>query len=528
MEFMRRFCRHLIIAVLLLLGSPIARVAANTGIQTLTEYFDLLESGNLETAEYLWMEAAQERSGRFGIEYIGIPLKIDCTSPIVQNFEEMRDYLRPPVKQYEDLEGPFQKLEYSAVVGEQSVRHFYYVQLSGGDYWLTYPQDYYGRDWPAIESRYFHINYHPTLEPYLHPAILSEIDAFVEQAADSLDIEDETLEMIADKKIEYYYCESDMTVKAICGYLTRGLLDLASNDIISAAFPHFHEIARLLVNIKLQRLDLYALPLLREGLAVRYGGRWGKNASALMDLGVFLYKEQLVQLDSILTYDGFLQSSGADISYPVAGLFVTFLMDKMGQESFFDLYREASGTNEEIASWDRADVQDIVIRYTGHEDWRGLQADFSDFMEERVAKRLYALPGSPKQGRVVVEEGPYRVTQYRDWFVFEFTGDSEGPPKGNLLFGHSDDLAGRRSRLFDEQYQGQREYEGYRFGIRYDQYEVGLYDYVTNQLVAKYIWGITPSDDYFDREKNKISIRFRENLVDGYLSRGVHCKWLPD
>jgi len=68
--------------------------------------------------------------------------------------------------------------------------------------------------------------------------------------------------------------------------------------------------------------------------------------------------------------------------------------------------------------------------------------------------------------------------------------------------------------LFNEQYEGAMPFEGYRYGLRFDTNEAGLYDYVTNQLVAKYIWGITPSDDYKNAEGTSIAVKFRKSLCE--------------
>ena len=497
-------------------------------VGTLTDYFDLLESGNIESAGYLWTEEDQERSHRFGIEYDNIPIKADCTSPVIQNLDIMRGYLQPPVKRWEFLDDKdFVKMEYSTLIGNTEVGHNYYSRKIGDYYWLVFPQDYYALHWPIIETKYFRIHYHPSLEPYLNPALLDATDRFVEKMADSLDFEKGTLDNIADKKIEYFYCDTDSTVNVITGHLTKGLVDLASNDIISANFPHFHELTHLLVNIKLQHLPLYTLPILREGVAVRYGGRWGKQASALLDLGVYLYQEQLVQLDSILTYNDFMGGSGADISYPVAGLFTTYLMDKLGEKKFFELYRAASGNFDRVSGLDVDDIHDLFVEATGKKDWLDVTLDFNDYLKKHVAEKSAAEPGAPDKGKVVIENGEYRVVENKEWIAFEFTDKRPDPAKGNLVFGQINFPDSNRSMLFDEQYRGELPFEGYRFGVRYDQYEAGLYDYVTNQLVAKYIWGITPSPDYFNQDKNTVMIRFRKDLVGDRLSDVVKCKLLP-
>jgi len=82
--------------------------------------------------------------------------------------------------------------------------------------------------------------------------------------------------------------------------------------------------------------------------------------------------------------------------------------------------------------------------------------------------------------------------------------------------------------LFAKQYSGGSVFEGYRYGIRYDQNEVGLYDYATGQLLAKYIWGITPSDEYFDEPNNRVMVKFRSALIDNDFLQAGQIKLLDN
>ena len=163
-------------------------------------------------------------------------------------------------------------------------RHNYYTRKHGRHYWLTAPQEYIAREWPVKSSKFFRVHCHPNVDKYVHRAGLDELDRFVEKTAELLKMSGDDLDMIEQEKIEYFYCDSDTTVRQITGQLTRGLLDLATSDIITATFPHHHELVHLLVNIKLKKLPLFTLPLLREGVAVKYGGRWGKRPEALHSL----------------------------------------------------------------------------------------------------------------------------------------------------------------------------------------------------------------------------------------------------
>jgi len=511
---------------LVLLSSTV--LAANQAVEMLTRYFDLLVTGNLESAANLWTEASIERSSRFDIEYSGIPLKTDCCSPIVRNLELMRDYLQPPVKHVTPLPGgDFVKLEYSAVVEGKLVEYPYYTYFDGSYYWLTYPQDYYCRDWKIKETKYFRIHVHSDVEKYLNPAVLHEADQFVEHLADLLGFLGADLKTVNDKKIEYYYCDSDETVKEITGVRTRGMFDLPSNDVISCFFPHHHEVAHLMINAKLRRLPLVTHPLLREGLAVYYGGRWGRAPTALFGLGAFLCREKIVGIDSLLTVPGFDSQASSDIAYPVAGLFTAYLLDEIGFKKYEGLYRSLSGSLEEIGALRDSTVRRELLAAVGKSSWDKLLSDFDSFLQRQTEKKAVILPGPVQDGKPLIETNDFVVSSDQDWLVFEFTTKAPGPPTGNLLFGRDGRLLEATSAMFEEQYTDTLPFEGYRYGVRFDANEAGLYDYVANQLVAKYILGITPSDEYFDSDQNKITIRFRKNLVGDKFPAENDCKLIP-
>lgn len=522
---------RLILLALLLAGFLVSPSVAQIqpAVHTLQEYFDLLASYNVESAGYLWSEAIQERAGRFGIIYEDIPIKADCASPYIQELDKYRFELTKPVKRWEKVDQEnFIKLTQTIRHDRIEVAHDYYAQKIGGYYWLSAPQDYLARDWPIVVSKYFRIHVHPDVEKYVNRQLLNNFDSFLKETADKLKIDDETVEQIEREKIEYFYCDTDQTVEQICGHLTRGLMDMATNDIISAAFPHFHEVVHLLINIKLKELPLFSLPLLREGLAVKYGGRWGKRPEALMDLAAFLVREHLVELDSMLTYKDFSEVAQADIAYPVAGQFVSFLMERIGFGKFFQMYREFSGSSETVYGFDTEDVRSKLLQYTDHKDWLDLTLDFGRQIELAIKEEAVIAPGTGNKAREILSRPGFRVLEDDDWFCFEFSSEATGPPLGNLLFGPAHEGEPLVSSLFENQYHGQLDREGYRFGIRYDQFEAGLYDYLTNELAAKYILGIAPSADYFDPEQNIIRLRIRKSLIHNFISGSVSCRLLPN
>jgi len=487
---------------------------ADLAVQTLTEYFDLLASGNVESARYLWTEQSLERAERFGIEYIGIPLKPDCASPIVRNLEVMRYHLERPAKLVTDLDDPnYKQLLYSNVVEGELVEYNYYTYSDGQYWWLCYPQDYYCRDWPIRETRYFRIHVDPTAERYLNPVALQAADEFIERIADSLRLSKDRMKTLQDEKIEYFLCGKDSTVQLISGRLVKGVFDMPSNDLISAFFPHYHELVHLLVNIKLQRLPLYTQPMLREGVAVYYGGRWGKTPSSLMGLGAFLYREDIVYLDSLLAMPLFETHSGADIAYPVAGLFAAYLMDRVGRDGYFDLYRTLSGDYETVNSQTVAQVKQVLVEATKSGDWETFRAGFGEYIDDVMENKSVIRPGSLTKGKELAKGEHYLVRADKDWLGFEFSFGDGQEATGNLMFGHDGRLVGISSILYGEQYGVDTVLDGYRYGVRFDRNEVGLYDYATSHLMAKYIWGIAPSDDYFDADNNRVTVMLRKDLL---------------
>ena len=73
--------------------------------------------------------------------------------------------------------------------------------------------------------------------------------------------------------------------------------------------------------------------------------------------------------------------------------------------------------------------------------------------------------------------------------------------------------------MFDEQHQGPEPLTGYRYSIRFDANEAGLYDFATNRLLGKFINGLTPSDDYFSAKGGGIAVKFRKELTGKVVPR---------
>jgi hypothetical protein len=506
----RRSCRLTLGVLVLAFASA---HAAPPAVEAIREYFNLLVSGNFESASYMWTESAQERSSRFGIVFDDIPVKADALSPIVRNLPVMRDHLQPPVKRHERLSGEdFVRLQYSAVVEGQLVTHDYYAIGQQDWYWLIYPQDYYCRDWPVMETKYFRIHYHPDQKKMLNPVVLDDADLMLARLAADLGLSSGQLRQIEQSKIEYFYCDSDETVESITGYRVKGTLDVASNDIVSAFFPHYHELCHLLVNIRLQRLSLYTAPLLREGLAVHFGGRWGKAPAVLVELGAFLHQQEIMTPDSLLTMTSFERNATADIAYPVAGLMTGYLIDRVGLEKYLELYRNASGRFDYVHKLSAADMRTLIQNALGLTSWAEVLTGLDRYITDKLTAGSGSAAGQLK-GRSIASTAGVAVTGSGEWYGFSVQPENPGAVDVTILFGRDKALDGAYSLLYNEQFGDSVMTEGFRFGVRMDHNEAGLYDYATNHLLAKYILGITPSPEYLDPETGAVAVKFRHALL---------------
>jgi hypothetical protein len=518
-----------LVGILLLLGTVSERSAgvgvADLSVGTLRDYFDLVASGNADVAEDLWLASSRERALRFGIEFEGIAIKADCGSPVIRDLKRMRGHLEPAVKQVHELDSVYTRLEFSQLVDGTRVQHYYYIYYDGNYFWLVYPQDFYCKDWPVVETRYFRLHVDPSRRTPNQVA-LDAADRHVEQVAKALDLSKRNLEKLAESGIEYFLCGTDSLVATITGHSVRGTLDLGSNDVISSAFPSNRDIVQLLINIRFQRLPLYTQPIVREGATVALGGVPGKEPPALMGLGAFLFKEGMVSLDSLLSMRSFDNPASADIAFPVAGLFGSFLLEKVGTESFFALYRQLSGSFQYVYEMTPFEVQQLLLTAAKLATWDQLVSEFGTYADEMVATGLPLLPGTTGEGKARLDLDGVSVTEDGEWLNFEFSFPAGTSPRGNLLMSRLAALDGLQPSYFMMQYQDSVSYPGFRYGLRFDENEAGLYDYAVDQLVAKFVNGLTPSDAYRGHSRNVIAVRLKKHLLEDVSLRPENVLYL--
>lgn len=228
---------------------------------------------------------------------------------------------------------------------------------------------YVSRNWKETESKYFSFKLQEL--KYFNDYCIKRLDDFVDMVADTLGFTISERRILEQKKIGYVFCESEMEVEKITGFKARGMAMLGSDEVVTSYQTHFHEVAHILINYKLKKLDLYTLPFFMEGFAVAVGGRGGMAPRVVTDLGFYLQKTGFLTYDSILTNDQFY-SQDANMTYAVSGLYNSFLLSELGGEKYLELYRSVNGDLEYVKNinLDVVDIPSITIWNSFLEDYK--------------------------------------------------------------------------------------------------------------------------------------------------------------
>lgn len=480
--------------------------------ELMQNYFDLIISGNYTSALDLWEPSALARAERLAINYSDISIKPDCGSPVIYDFARLQQFLYSNIASPKIIDSGLVRVEMQFRLGDEKIVHSYFLRKKDGYFWIIYPQDYYAVDWPISESKYFRFHVNPKQEVFFNDVAVKSLDDYVEKTAKKIIIPPERLALLAEKKIDYYYCGGEEEVQKISGETTKGIYDPGSDAIISCIFPHYHEVTRLLINFKLKELPLFTLPFMQEGTAVYLGGRWQRAPQVMLDFGEYILNYKIIELDSLLADKSDPNTVSADISYPVDACLMEYLFSTLGSDKFFGLYRALSGDYNYFLNSTPDSASQILASQTG-KSWEQIKTDLEAFLKTQKSRGGLIFPGEIKTGKEIVKDSGLVISSSDKWLKIEYYANKDDKTDVNFLFGKDTTMAGKQSAIFIEQYKDTRSFEGYRFGIRLDRNEVGLYDYSTNQLMAKYVHDFDPGPNYYDSVSGKYSAYFDINLL---------------
>jgi hypothetical protein len=513
--------RRLILAALLIFitGHSIYGTIPNTDPESFCKgYLEAVHDLDWDKAREFWMPSELEKSSRFGICYRDISAKYDCASTLITNADKVAAGQIEVSLININQSGDNAEFDIQLVYRGDTTSIKYFAQKDDGKWYFVSAMHAYAGDWKVYPTRYANVYCNDASK--VNDYALNALDDFISATGKFLGIDSDKMALLEKEKLDYYLC-TENEFERLTGYNAHGITNLPFDAIITRHLPHPHEITHFMINYALQDLPLYTLPIMQEGLAVSVGGRWGKSPAVLDELGSVLLKNQFCSLDELLTFDNFNIDMGMpDISYPVSGLFVKYLVNKLGMIKFKQLYLELSGSIDEVRSWDREHVISAFEKQLGL-NWKSIQEDFAEFRQQFENGSIVPIEAMPSSEPIAVLEKNgcgVRIYDDADEYIFEiksmpdsvtgtiFISDSEAPVPS--LY---------QSGLFYEQFD-KGAYGGQMFALRFSPEEAGLYNYYTDILEAKFIRSFYPQSPYWNPESHIIKFRMNKELLPRQLN----------
>ncbi|MFI5211483.1 MAG: hypothetical protein ACHQIH_01255 [Ignavibacteria bacterium] len=345
-------------------------------------------------------------SARLGISYDGVKNKILIGTDIP---EEIKTGIKSGKYQYSLKEELLTDGFISVALSIQAANYEKLFYFNEG---FVNSTAYHTRMWGKKESKYF--KFRISDPKYFNDYCIKRLDDFVDMIADTLGYSIQEKEFLEKEKILYTFCKDESEVKMITGYGARGMALLGNDEVVTSYQTHFHEVAHILINFKLRKLGLYTLPFFMEGFAVAVGGRGGMAPRVVTDLGYYLQKTGLLTYDSILTDEQFRSNDGS-MSYPVSGLYNSFLLSELGGEKYLELYRKVNGDLEYMKG-----IKPLQIILPENGKFEKFMPDYQNDKvmyvnaEDTIEPALY-IRGS--RGNIALLEGYYKFFVSNKFFI---------------------------------------------------------------------------------------------------------------
>lgn len=368
----------------------------------------------------------------------------------------------------------------------QYQKQFYFY----GDKFVS-PITFYTQNWEIRESKYF--KFFVSDPSLFNEEIVTHLEEFLHTVFQKLLFTANEKQKLEEEKITYVLCKDSEEIKEITGFNTRGIYILASDAVVTAFNCHYHEFVHLLINYKLKELAMYTHPLLLEGIAVALGGRGGKEPEIITDMGYFLEISDYLSYKDLLSPKGFYQNNSS-ISYPVSGLYVTFLLENIGVEAFLQLYLKYS-SNYPV-------TKEISPEDLPHEN------AMMRFMNNYSTMDNIQFPES-FTGQIFIEKDKLVIEETEDFYYFQLKSDK-------LLLTDNMKNVKYKSKKFkalfpDENYQREK------YLILVNEEEINIYNLYTNNLIACYVSSFSLSQVPVPRNNGWFQFAVRKSTFDSNL-----------
>lgn len=489
----------------------------------MSTYIDALIDEDYEGAAQFWHPQYMETCNRLGITYRDIPYKYDCMSPLLQNMAVIRDGSASWTTTQTMLGPQHHKIILKIHTPESTVSYdYFFLNDSTGThliprFWLHL------NNLNIVKTRYFDVFYRN--ESQINDFALFDLDQYIELTLMKLGASKEMLEALKERRMEIYLAETENEVSELLGFSSRGMFFAPSDIIISRYLPDYHELALFALSYTQDDLGLYAAPFIKRGLACSFGGRFGQTKEVMPQIANFTLANDIFALEDVLTIDDFHTKIGSiDFSYPLSLGLVETLTEKYDITGTLKLLSDLSGSMIDVAGWTTDDIKAVMTDFTG-KTWSEIEA----YSKEKTASDPFPnlKPGiTPGSGQTVFESGTaeylVRITHNEGWYNVKLTPYSPDTRiEGTIVIkgrvGNTHDEF--KSFLWNEQFPDMP-YINQLYSIRYNPDEIGVYDYLTNRLVAKYVSSFDDGNKLVN--EGEMSFRFSENVLRDHIS-SYHC-----
>lgn len=482
--------KNILIILSLVLFFAKSSNAQNLSKQVAESFIDALIN-NSDDLENFFDASELKLSARLGITYKGVKHKslisLDIDPALKQKL--LTHELKYTFK-IESLESDYSKLLIEIPEGKIN---YEFIFKKGK---MISKADFYALEWPRVRSKYF--VFHVSKDYLLNDYSISKLDSFVDKILHQLGCSNSEIKKLEAEKIHYFLCKDEEEIKLLSNYVTRGMYYLTNDYIISTFNNHYHEIAHLLINYKLKSVDLFTLPILQEGFAVAFGGRGGQDSKVILNMGIFLVKSNMLDYDALLSKSSFSQLDPS-VTYPISGLYTKFLIDKLGMPGFLELYKKYS-----------ADAVDInKLQLTGTE--LPAKKEWGKFVTESERDKDIQVTGFDEQNfsNALIDNENIRISENDSVYLVKIKTNTTLKKKGTST--------GYKSKLFAELFPSGK-YKQEKYVIMAASDEVSIYNFLTNNLIAKYVQGFSLTNEPVPQKDGFFIYTLKKRVFDEPLN----------
>lgn len=425
----------------------------NISTERLEEIVNLVITNSPDISNYIYPEEL-EISNRLGISYQEKVNKFF----IANEFPKTNGITDYDFK-INSLEDNFSLLTIS--IPSQNISQEYYLKDSS----IASKPFYYSRNWKVKESNHF--KFFISEETLFNDYSINQLDKFVEKMFDVLKFSEHQKNEIKLKKIYYFLCKDESEIQKVTGFATRGIYILAQDYIVTTYNTHYHELVHFLINYKLKVLPLYTHPFLQEGFAVAFGGRGGLDAHTISEMGVFLIKSGFANYKDLLSKLDF-QKTDASISYPISGLYTSFIIKQIGIEKYLMLYKKYSGDSKNNFT-EKIDETDLP----SEQKWNLFVDSLLDQNPVKIKDNL-----DFANFKLITKQKDKEIYEDKDEYVIRI--------KDVSIINSSERIEKYQSKLFNEHFPN-RAYKSEKYLIIANQNEISIYNLYSNNLIGKYV-----------------------------------------